>query len=132
MRNLRIFLSVAALANYAVVIWHTFLAVKVNPALLFAVAVWTLVISGALTMAGLVSLWTRRQKTGSLVLLAVFVIGCMIGSTEHFFVSGPNNVFDVRNGDWTASFKISVWAFLLLQVAGLSTAGRMLAYRPNR
>jgi hypothetical protein len=40
-----------------------------------------------------------------------------------------NNVFDVGNGDWALPFKISVWILLVLEVAGLSAAGRMLTVR---
>jgi hypothetical protein len=129
MRNLRVLVSVAAVANYGVVVWHTYLAGKVNPALPAGEAVRVLITSGTLTLAGLALLWTQRQKIGSLVLMAGFVIGLVIGSTEHFFVAGPNNVFDVANGDWALPFKISVWILLVVQVAGVSAAGRMLAGR---
>jgi hypothetical protein len=129
MRNMRVLLSVAALANYAVTVWHAYLAEKVNPALPAEEAVRIAVIAGTLTVAGLALLWTRRPKIGSLVLIAVFVVGLVIGSAEHFFVAGPNNVFDVGNGDWAMPFKISVWILLFLEVAGLSVAGRTLAAR---
>lgn len=129
MRNMRVLLSVAALANYAVTVWHAYLAEKVNPALPVEEAVRIAAIAGALTLAGLALLWTQRQKLGSLVLIVVFVVGLVIGSAEHLFVAGPNNVFDVSNGDWAMPFKISVWMLLFLEVAGLSAAGRMLAAR---
>lgn len=132
MRNLRVLLSVAAVANYAVTVWHTYLAVKVNPALPVAEAVRIVTFAGALTLAGVGLLWTRRPKIGSLVLVAVFVIGLAIGGAEHFVVSGPNNVFDVGAGDWALLFKVSVWILLLVEVAGLSVAGRMLAARSSR
>ncbi len=129
MRNMRVWLPVAALANYAVTVWHTYLAEKVNPALPVAETVRIAVLAGALTLAGVVLLWTRRPKIGSLVLIATFAVGLVIGSTEHFFVAGPNNVFDVANGDWAFPFKVSVWILLVLEVAGLSAAARMLAVR---
>jgi hypothetical protein len=129
MRNRRALLSVAALANYAVTVWHAYLAAKVNPALPVAETVRIALFAAALTLAGLVLLWTHRPKIGSLVLIATFVVGLVIGSAEHFFVAGPNNVFDVGNGDWALPFKISVWMLLVLEVAGLSAAGRVLAVR---
>jgi hypothetical protein len=122
-------LSVAAVANYAATVWHACLAEKVNPALRVAEVVRMAAIAGAITLAGLALLWTPRPKIGSLVLVAVFIVGLVIGIAEHFLVAGPNNLFDVGNGAWTISFKISVWVLPFLEVAGLSAAGRVLATR---
>ena len=62
-------------------------------------------------------------------LLVVFTVGLVVGSYEHFFIAGPNNVFDVGDGDWTLLFKISIAILCLLEFAGLSVSGRMLATR---
>lgn len=45
--------------------------------------------------------------------------------SRHFFVAGPNNVFDLGNYDWALPFKISVAILLFLELAGLSAAGRI-------
>ena len=127
MRTMTISLSVVALANYGVTVWHAFLAEKVNPALPAAEAVRIAAIAGVLTLVGMTLLWRRHQKSGSLVLFAVFVVGLVIGSAEHFFVAGPNNVFDVGSANWAVPFKISAWVLLFLEIAGLLAAGRMLA-----
>lgn len=127
MRNIRFFASAAAVANFAVTVWHLYLAEKLNPALSVGECVRIGAFAGALTLAGVVLVWTQRQKIGSLVLVAVFAVGLVIGSSEHFFVSGPNNVFDVGNGDWAIPFKASVAILVVLEIAGLSAAGRMLA-----
>jgi hypothetical protein len=127
MRNIRFFVSAAAVANFAVTVWHLYLAEKLNPALSVGESVRIGAFAGALTLAGVVLVWTQRQKIGSLVLIAVFAVGLVIGSSEHFFVSGPNNVFDVGNGDWAILFKASVAILVVLEIAGLSAAGRMLA-----
>jgi hypothetical protein len=126
MRQQRYLLAALALVNYAVTIWHAYLAAKVNPALPAADFARIAGISGALTLAGIVLLWTRLPKIGSVVLIAVFLIGLVIGSAEHFFVAGPNNIFDVINNHWTAPFKISVWALLVVEIAGLAAAARVL------
>jgi hypothetical protein len=126
---MKVVLTIAALANYGVTVWHAYLAKRVNPALPAAEAVRIAAIAGALTLVGVALLWRGQQMIGSLVLIAVFVVGLVIGSAEHFLVAGPNNVFNVGNGDWAVPFKISAWALLVLEVAGLSAAGRMLAAR---
>jgi hypothetical protein len=127
MRNIRFVVSAAAVTNFAVTVWHLYLAEKVNPALPVGESGRIAAFAGALTLAGVALLWTQRQKVGSLVLIAVFATGLVIGSAEHFFVSGPNNVFDVGNGDWASLFKVSVAILVVLEIAGLSAAGRMLA-----
>ena len=81
---------------------------------------------GLLTLAGAALLWTRRPKMGSLALMVVFAVGLVIGAQEHFFVAGPNNVFDIGNGDWTLPFKINVALLVSLEVVGLSAVGRLL------
>jgi hypothetical protein len=126
---MRAFASVAALANFGVTLWHLYLVEKLYPASPVSESVRIAAFAGALTLAGVALLWTQRRKLGSLVLVAVFALGLSIGSYEHFFVSGPNNVFDVGDGDWALPFRISVAILVLLEVAGLSAAGRILAAR---
>ncbi len=126
---MRAFVSAAAVANFAVTLWHLYLAEKLNPALAPAESVRIAAFAGVLTLVGVALLWMQRQKIGSFILIGVFAVGLVIGSSEHFFVAGPNNVFDVGTGDWTVPFKISVAILLLLEVAGLSAAGRVLTTR---
>ncbi len=126
---MRVWLSVTALTNLAVIVWHADLARRVNPALPAAEAARIAAIAGALTLIGVALVWVRRGKIGPLVLIAVFLTGLVIGSAEHFFVPGPNNVFDVGNAGWAVPFGISVWVLLFLEVAGLWVAWRMLAAR---
>jgi hypothetical protein len=129
MKNIRSFVTIIALANFAVAVWHLYLVEKLHPAAPIAESVYIAAFAGVLTFAGVALVWMRRQKIGSLVLIVVFTVGLVVGSSEHFFVTGPNNVFDVGNGDWALLFKISVAILVLLEVAGLSVSGRMLAAR---
>lgn len=129
MNRMKIFVTVAALGNYAAVLWHLYLVAKLQPATPVAESIRISAIAGALTLAGLALLWMRWHKTGSLVLAAMFANGLVIGSLEHFFVAGPVNVFDVGYGDWTLPFKASVAILVILEVAGLSASGRMLIAR---
>lgn len=130
MNRMKVFATVAALGNYAAVVWHLYLVAKLQPATPVAGSIRIAAIAGALTLAGLVLLWMRWHKTGSLLLAAMFANGLVIGSLEHFFVAGPFNVFDVGDGAWTLLFKVSVAALVILEVAGLSASGRMLITRP--
>jgi hypothetical protein len=129
MRNVRLFLTTAALANLAVVLWHLYLAVEMHPGLLGTAPVRIAILTGALTLAGVGLLWTRYPKVGSLVLLVVLALGFVMGCLEHFFVAGPYNVFDVGRGHWVLPFDITVALLVVFQVAGLSGAARMLAVR---
>lgn len=127
MRNVKVFLSIAALANLAVALWHLYLAVEMHPGLLGMAPVRIAILTGALTLLGVSLLWTRYPKTGSLVLVIVLAVGFLMGCLEHFFVAGPYNVFDVGSGHWVLPFDITVALLVIFQIAGLSTAVRMLA-----
>jgi len=129
MRNIRLFLSISALANFAVTLWHLYLAVAMHPGQLGTAPVRIAIQTGVLTLVGVALLWTRYPKIGSLVLIIVLVLGFVMGCLEHFFVAGPYNVFDVGRGHLVLAFDISVALLVVVQVAGLSAAGRMLAAR---
>jgi hypothetical protein len=130
MTRVKALVTVAALANFAAIVWHLYLVAKLYPQAPIAESVRIASIAGGLTLAGLALLWMRWQKTGSVLLALMFANGLIIGSLEHFFVTGPNNVFDVGDGAWTFLFKISVAVLLVLEIAGLSASGRMLVARP--
>jgi len=129
MRNVRVFLSIAALANLAVALWHLYLAVEIHPGLLGPAPVRIAILTGALTLVGVALVWTRYPKIGSLVLIVVLALGFLMGCIEHFFVAGPYNVFDVGSGHWVLPFDITVALLVVFQLAGLSAAVRMLAWR---
>ena len=129
MKNVRVLLSIAAVANLAITLWHLYLAVEMHPGLLGTAPVRIAIQAGALTLVGVALLWTRYPKIGSLVLIVVLALGFVMGCLEHFFVAGPYNVFDVGSGHWVLPFDVSVALLVLVQVAGLSAAGRVLAAR---
>jgi hypothetical protein len=131
MRNARVFLLIAALANLAVTLWHLRLSVDMHPGLLGAASVRIAIQTGIVTLIGVALLWTRYRTIGSLLLIAIIGIGFVIGCLEHFFVTGPYNVFDAGSGDWVLPWKVSVALLVVVQVAGLSAAGRMLLARPS-
>ncbi len=66
------------------------------------------------------------------MLVIVFAIGLVIGSLEHFFIPGPNNVFDAGAGSVAILFRFNVALLVVLQIAGLYVAVRLIrsAWRP--
>lgn len=126
---MKAFVSIIALANIAVTVLHLYLAGVLNPALTVAGSVRIGAFAGALTLAGVGLLWTRRKRIGSFVLIIVFAIGLVIGSIEHFVVAGPNNVFDAGHSVWAILFDVSVALLVALEIAGLWSAGRILIAR---
>lgn len=129
MRNLKLFLSIAALANLAVTLWHLYLAVEMHAGMPGAVAARIAIQAAVVTVIGVALVWTRHPKIGSLVLIALLGFGFVVGCLEHFFVAGPYNVFDVGGGHWVVPFDVSVALLVVVQLAGLSGAGRLLAAR---
>jgi hypothetical protein len=126
---MKAFVAIIALTNLAVTVLHLFLAGKLNPALTAAGSVRIGAYAGALTLVGVGLLWTRLKRTGAFVLIIGFAIGLVIGSLEHFFVAGPNNVFDAGYGSWAILFDASVALLVALEIAGLWSVGRILATR---
>jgi hypothetical protein len=126
MRNLAAFTAIVALGNLGVTIWHLRLASELNPALSFAQAARIGALTVVLTLGGVILLWAQRRLAGSLVLVIVFAIGLVIGSLEHFFIPGPNNVFDAGVGGVAFLFRINVALLVVLQIAGLWGAARLI------
>jgi len=126
MKNLAAFTVIVALGNLAITIWHLRLAGELNPALSFAEAVRIGTLAAVLTLIGISLLWAQRRLIGSLVLVVVFMIGLVIGSLEHFFIPGPNNVFDAGVGTVAFLFRFTVALLLLLEIGGLWGAGRLI------
>ena len=119
MRNLAAFTAAVALGDLGVSIWHLRLASDLNPALSFAQAARIGALTVVLTLGGVSLLWAQRRIIGSLVLVVVFAIGLVIGSLEHFFIPGPNNVFDAGVGVIPLLFRFNVALLVILQIAGL-------------
>ena len=126
MSNLAAFTAIVALGNLVIAIWHLRLASELNPALSFGQAARIGVLMAVLTLGGVILLWARLRLTGSLVLVVVFAIGLVIGSLEHFFIPGPNNVFDAGVGGVAFLFRINVALLVVLEIAGLWGAARLI------
>jgi len=121
--------SIIALANLAVTFLHLYLAGNLNPALTVAGSMRIGAYAGALTLAGVGLLWTRLRRVGSFVLILGFANGLVIGCLEHFFIAGPNNVFDAGHSNWAILFDVSVVLLVALEIAGLWSAGRIFLAR---
>jgi hypothetical protein len=126
MKNLAAFTAIVALSNLAVTIWHLRLAGELNPALSFAEAARIGAITVVLTLGGVGLLWAQRRVVGSLLLVAVFAIGLVIGSLEHFFIPGPNNVFDAGVGSVAFLFRFNVALLVSLEIAGMWGTARLI------
>lgn len=126
MRNWVTFTVGVALGNLGITIWHLRLAGELNPSLSFSEAARIGAVTIVLTLAGAILLWAQRRVIGSLVLAAVFAIGLVIGSLEHFFIPGPNNVFDAGAGSVAFLFRINVALLVALEIFGLWGVGRVI------
>ena len=126
MRNLVAFTAIVALGNLGVTIWHLRLAGELNPALSFAEAARIGAVTVVLTLGGVGLLWAHHKLAGSLLLAVVFAIGLVIGSLEHFFIPGPNNVFDAGAGSVVFLFRFNVALLVALEIAGLWGVARLI------
>ena len=126
MKNLAAFTGIVALGNLGVTIWHLRLASELNPALSLPEAARIGAVTVVLTLSGVSLLWAQRRLAGSLVLVVVFAIGLVIGILEHFFIPGPNNVFDAGGGGVAFLFRLSVALLVFLEIAGLWSSARLI------
>jgi hypothetical protein len=126
MRKLAAFTAIVGLGNLGVTIWHLRLASELNPALSFAQAARIGVTTAVLTLVGVSLLWAQRRLVGSMVLVVVFGVGLVIGSIEHFFITGPNNVFDAGVGVVAFLFRFNVALLVALELTGLWGAARLI------
>lgn len=130
MKNLTAFTAIVALGNLGITIWHLRLAGELNPALSFAQAARIATMTVVLTLVGVGLLWARHRIAGSFVLIAVFLIGLVIGSLEHFVIPGPNNVFDAGVGTVAFLFRFNVALLVILEITGLWGAARVIRSHP--
>lgn len=75
--------------------------------------------TAVLTLAGVILLWAQHRLAESVVLVMVFEIGLVVGSLEHFFIPGPNNVFDAGHGGVAFLFRMNGALLIGLEIAGL-------------
>ena len=127
--SLRAFLVIAALANFTVTVRPLRLSVYMQPGLLRAVAERFAIRTSVVMRAGVPLLLTRVPQIAALVLTAVIGIGFVIGCLEDFFVTSPYSVFQTGRRHWVFPWQISVAILVAVQIAQLSSAGRMLAAR---
>lgn len=126
MRNWVVFTVSIALGNLGITIWHLRLAGELNPALSFGEAARIGAVTIVLTLVGAALLRAQRRVIGALVLAAVFAVGLVIGSLEHFVIAGPNNVFDAGASSVAFLFRINVALLVALEISGLWGAGRVI------
>lgn len=125
-RKLAAFTAIVALVNLGVTFWHLRLAGELNPALTLAQAERIGIQTAAITLVGVVLLWARHRLAGSALLVVVFATGLVIGSLEHFFVPGPNNVFDAGSSATALLFRINVALLVALEIAGIWSSTRLI------
>lgn len=126
MKKLRI-LGLAVLAAHLIVaVWHLFLVAKILPAPENNVS-WFAICLITLGHLGVSVAWLKLSDRFAGLVLCIFLVAALgAGIYEHFLGPGLNNIFRVAPGDWTALFRASVIALVILEALGCWVGVRVL------
>jgi len=118
MTRARMFALLVVAAHWIVAISHLFFAAKVLPAPNNVVSWLAIVLISSGHLAVLILLWKLSEKPAGFVSLIFFLAAMSADLYEHFLHASQNNVFMAARGDWTATFDVSVFILLALEILG--------------
>lgn len=116
-------------AHWFVAVWHLFLAANVLPVPGNNVSWLAITLITSVHLGVFIALWKLSEKLTGLVSLIFFLTALGLDLYEHFLHPGPNNLFMVTPGDWTALFGASVYALVVLEILGCWPGTRLLRSR---
>lgn len=131
-RQIVILLTLAVVANFALVVWHLVLVERLLPAEAPAnlqILPW---IVGGCSLVGVVVLWTRLSRIAGWLLMAILVIGLLVGGNEHFIARGPFNMFTMFTlvpERWALQFAVSCVLLAIIEIAGIWFSVRVATTR---
>ncbi|HKW87650.1 MAG TPA: hypothetical protein VJN21_02730 [Candidatus Acidoferrales bacterium] len=134
MKRLHSFMLVLIVVNWILVLGHLILVEKMLPGPEFKVSwagVATITFINLIVLIVATALWRLSDKWAGGVLALFWTAALIAGVYEHFLQLAPNNVFRAPSGDWTGLFDASVFALLVVEVAGLWLAVRLLGSGQN-
>lgn len=118
MKRLALYAGLVVAAHISTVGWHLLLISKIHPGMLTPPIGRFTIMTGLLPATAFLLLCTRFRRIGGALLAIALGIGLGIGTYEHFLDAGPNNVFLVGSGPYTAAFRASCVLLLVLELTG--------------
>jgi hypothetical protein len=125
-----LFAAFIVLGHFAVVIWHLFLLVKVQPGTP-RIALVLLVAINLLPIVGLVAFAKGHHKLAGGLIVVPFGVALAIGGYTHFLSAGADNVFQMPPGELRLPFQVSAMLLAVLEAVGCWIALRMFIHDGN-
>ncbi len=123
-RTLFFFGTAVVLSHFAVVIWHLFLLLKLQPNTP-GLALVLLVVVNLIPVMGMVAFRSGHPKLSGSMLVVPLGVALVIGIFAHFLSGGTDNVFRMPPGDWRLSFQITAVSLTVLEALGCWIGLRM-------
>jgi len=126
LRKLLPFATFIVVGHFAVVIWHLFLLLKVQPSTPWFAAL-LLVVTNLLPVVGLFAFAKGRYNLAAGLIAVPLSVALVIGGYTHFVTAGSDNVFWMPPGALRLPFQISAVLLALLESLGCYVALRTFA-----
>ncbi len=129
MRALFSYALILAIAHFGTTLWHLAVLSKVGSALGLSFVAF-IVAMNLLPFAGVLLLRSRFENFADWFFLLPFGLPLVFGGYAHFIGSGPQNLFQMKSGPWTASFRIGATILAVLEIlAGWLGIGLIAPHR---
>jgi hypothetical protein len=115
------------LGHFAVVTWHLFLLVKVQPSTP-RIALLLLIVINLLPVAALIAFTKGRYKLAGCMIVIPLGVALAIGSNTHFLSTGIDNVFHMPPRDLRLPFQVSAVLLTVLEALGCWIGLRMFIH----
>ncbi|MGB8062059.1 MAG: hypothetical protein WCF26_09205 [Candidatus Sulfotelmatobacter sp.] len=126
LRKLLPFATFVVVGHFAVVIWHLFLLLKVQPSTPWFAAL-LLVLANLLPVVGLFAFAKGRYNLAAGLIAAPLSVALVIGGYTHFLTTSSDNVFRMPPGALRLPFQISAVLLALFESMGCFVALRTFA-----
>jgi hypothetical protein len=124
--TLRILAVLVIAGHWLVAVWHLFWVARI-PGVTDTTVNWLAIgLATFLHFAVSLAVWKLSDKVSGSLLFGFLLVVLGFDIYEHFLGPGPNNVFRVAPGEWTAAFQISVYLLVFLELLGCWLGIRIL------
>lgn len=127
--TLSVVVTILLLSNFGLALWHLIILHSIYPENSTREFFTLVPIVGSVSIFGIVLLQTPFYKIGAWISAALFLVGLMVGSYEHFIGASPNNIFLMKPGGWFVPFVASVMLLVAVELAGILASIRAATMR---
>jgi len=123
--------TAVVLSHFAVVIWHLFLLLKLQPGTA-GLALVFLIIVNLIPVIGMVAFQRGRPKLAGVMIVVPLGVALVIGIYAHYLSAGTDNVFRMPPAEWRLPFQISALLLTVLEALGCWIGFRMFWFVGTR